>query len=248
MMRLYTFPISHYSEKARWALDYKSVDYDPVHLLPGPHVLTIKRLAKHTTVPVLSDGDVHVQGSSEIIDYVEQRFPKKPLTPTDHDEARRARELCDLADHEIGGPLRRILYDSLIRDGDTVKHLWTQHGPAWGKLFYAVAYPALARAVRRRYALKPDTRRRFLDAIEKFDAALEGREFLAADAFGRADLTLAALLAPLITPPEHPLTWPDRVPPEPVELADRIRDSATWRHAERMYRDHRGRTRGFGSD
>ena len=35
MLCLYTFQVSHFSEKARWALDWKGVKYHERRLLPG---------------------------------------------------------------------------------------------------------------------------------------------------------------------------------------------------------------------
>ena len=32
-MKLYQFAISHFSEKVRWALDYKNLNYQPVFLI-----------------------------------------------------------------------------------------------------------------------------------------------------------------------------------------------------------------------
>ena len=43
-IKLYQFCISHYCEKARWALDYKGINYQTVNLLPGQHVNTIRKL------------------------------------------------------------------------------------------------------------------------------------------------------------------------------------------------------------
>jgi len=45
MLTLYQFPISHYCEKIRWALDHKGLDYKLVNLLPGFHVSTAKKLS-----------------------------------------------------------------------------------------------------------------------------------------------------------------------------------------------------------
>jgi len=55
MLTLYQFPISHYCEKARWALDYKKLDYRKVNLLPGPHMKKTKKLSGKTQVPVLEE-------------------------------------------------------------------------------------------------------------------------------------------------------------------------------------------------
>ena len=54
---LYQFPISHFCEKARWALDYKGLDYTTKNLLPGLHVKTTKKLAARSSVPGTFAGD-----------------------------------------------------------------------------------------------------------------------------------------------------------------------------------------------
>ena len=46
--RLYTFTISHFAEKARWALDYKRIHYQEKRLVPGSHVPIVKRMAPST--------------------------------------------------------------------------------------------------------------------------------------------------------------------------------------------------------
>ena len=48
MTRLYTFTISHFAEKARWALDYKGIHYQEKRLVPGSHIPIVKRMAPGT--------------------------------------------------------------------------------------------------------------------------------------------------------------------------------------------------------
>jgi glutathione S-transferase len=52
MLKLYTFNLSHFSEKARWTLDYEGISYEERVLLPGPHQLVTRRIARRTHVPV----------------------------------------------------------------------------------------------------------------------------------------------------------------------------------------------------
>lgn len=78
MIQLYQFPLSHYCEKVRWALDYKRIPYKIKNLLPGPHLLTIKKIAPKTTVPVIVDAGQVVQDSTQIISYLDAREPIKP--------------------------------------------------------------------------------------------------------------------------------------------------------------------------
>lgn len=76
-MKLLVFPHSHYCEKARWALDHKGLAFAEVPLMPGFHMSTVRRYASDTCVPVLLNDGMAVQGSSEIIDYLEQQFPSR---------------------------------------------------------------------------------------------------------------------------------------------------------------------------
>ena len=83
MFELYDFRFSHYSEKARWALDFKGVPYTPRHLLPGFHLRTTRKLAPRSRVPILKTDGAVIQGSTEIIDFLEQTIPERSLTPPD---------------------------------------------------------------------------------------------------------------------------------------------------------------------
>ncbi|HYY74623.1 MAG TPA: glutathione S-transferase N-terminal domain-containing protein, partial [Solirubrobacterales bacterium] len=57
---LWHIEISHYNEKARWALDLKGVDYERRAPTPGAHMLVALWLTRgrHKTFPVLQlDGE-----------------------------------------------------------------------------------------------------------------------------------------------------------------------------------------------
>ena len=103
MIRLYTFTISHFAEKARWSLDYKGIPYQEKRLVPGSHIPIVKRIAPSTFVPVLQDAGRIIQGSSAIIDYVDEHSPEPPLTPADPSERQRTLELEHWLDCEFGG-------------------------------------------------------------------------------------------------------------------------------------------------
>ena len=66
---LYIFAISHYCEKARWALDYLNIDYRLQYLSPISYTKILRGLGvADTTLPVLSTDSLTLQGSSQIID------------------------------------------------------------------------------------------------------------------------------------------------------------------------------------
>ncbi len=240
-MRLYTFQISHFSEKARWALDLAGIPYEEKRLIPGAHVFVTRRLAKKTSVPVLVDGKTIVQGSRAILDQLESdpRFARYAVAP-EHRE--RATKLEALADRAFGRGTQCIFYDALFEHPKNVVDLWTQRGPSWGRAFYAVMLPLIRIRIRQMYRIHPkgvaEAKVAFNEAFDEMDRALESREFLFGDALSRADIAVAALLAPLCRPKEHPLQWP-----EPVEklreFTSPFEGRPTWEWVLRLYREHR---------
>ncbi|HEU5060532.1 MAG TPA: glutathione S-transferase N-terminal domain-containing protein, partial [Kofleriaceae bacterium] len=146
---LYVFTISHFAEKARWALDHKRVPYRPVVLLPGPHGLTTRRLAPGTEVPLLVHEGRAVQGSSAIIDHAERVWRERPLTPAGREQE--ASELERTLDRDIGEHGRRVLYSHALDRPDVTVPLFTAGGPRWGALFYRFAYRVIAGIIRSTY-------------------------------------------------------------------------------------------------
>lgn len=243
MLKLYTFNISHFSEKARWALDYEGIPYDERVLLPGPHQLVTRRVARRTHVPVLEHDGRYVQGSGAIIDYVADRLGGAKLTARDPAGRARALELENKLDQVFGRGVQQVLYSALLKDRRTVIDLWSSGGPFWAKGFYAVAFPAVASVVKRMYKTTDvegvaRAGQRFVTTFDELDAMLAKQPYLGGDAPDRTDITLAALLAPVCRVAEHRVQWPAM----PAELADfeaSLRGRPTWNHVLRMYRDHR---------
>jgi glutathione S-transferase len=245
MPKLYTFTISHYAEKARWALDHKRVAYDEQRLLPGPHMFVTKRLGRKTSVPVLLDGERSIQGSSAIIDYADERWPAEPLTPLDAGGRQMALALERQLDCDFGEVLRRAFYADALSHRALVVPLFTQGGPWWGPLFYRVGFGFVARGIRDMYDINQETaardHERLAEEVERLDALLQGKQYLVGERFSRADLTLAALAAPMFDPPEHSTRWPaaSLYPPRVAELRQRFVGTRLHAHVLRMYREHR---------
>ncbi len=240
--RLTTFLISHFSEKARWALDFERVTYTERALLPGPHLLVTRGLAAKTSVPILEHAGRAIQGSSAILDYIAAELGQRELEP-DAGRVSRARELEVLADRAFGLGVQRISYSYLLGDSrEAVIDLFTQKGPWWGRAFYALAYPIVAKETRRMYDITPEavteSKALFRRAMDDCDAELSGQPYLGGERFTRLDITVAALLAPLCRPPEHVVNWPEL----PARLAEFVREfegRPTWTHVLDMYRRHR---------
>jgi glutathione S-transferase len=241
-LQLYTFAISHFSEKARWALDFEGLVYEERLLIPGPHLWTTRRLAPRTTVPILRHGRATVQGSSAILDYLHTVLGRTRLARPASAEPPADPGLEARLDRAFGLGIQRIFYGALLDRRAVVTDLWCQHGPPWAPVFYALAYRGVAAAVRRRFKITPDAieraKQRFRETVAETDALLEARRYLDGDAPGRTDVTLAALLAPACRPPEHRMRWPEP-PPELAEFLEPFEGGPTWNHVRHMYRAHR---------
>ena len=79
--RLITIPISHFCEKARWALDRAGVEYVEQRHLQVIHVLAARRAGGGRTVPVLVTAEGRVcPESSDILRWADtQVAPERRL-------------------------------------------------------------------------------------------------------------------------------------------------------------------------
>jgi len=102
MLELYQFELSQYSEKVRFILDYKGLDYKKVEVTPGVGQLELLRLSGQTKVPVLKDGETIIADSTEIALYLDRKYPEKPLLPTDPVQRGQCLLLEEWADESIG--------------------------------------------------------------------------------------------------------------------------------------------------
>src|SRR5262245_59025813 len=91
---LITIPISHYCEKARWALDRTGVPYREQAHLQLVHRLAVRRAGGRTTVPVLVCGDRVLADSADIVAEADTRAPPASrLYPDDAEAAAEVRGL-----------------------------------------------------------------------------------------------------------------------------------------------------------
>jgi glutathione S-transferase len=240
-LRLYTFTLSHFCEKARWGLDRAGLAYKEVILLPGFHRRRLRRLRAGKRVPVLTAGDRVIVGSSQILDFVDDQGGAPPLLSSDPALRAEALEWERFIDREVGETLRLVLYYYALHNPRPLVGAWSRGGPFWAPVLYRLILPRAVHQVKRLLDINPDSarrdERRLHHAFQVLDQRLATRRFLVGDTFGRADLTLAALCAPLLRPEQHP--W--RAPavfgqvPEVEALRERLRASPTGQHVAAAY-------------
>jgi glutathione S-transferase len=100
--------------------------------------------------------------------------------------------------------------------------------------------------MRRGMNITAESAERSLDYIRTVFASVDdllsdGRTFLTGDLFSAADLTFAALAAPVLLPKNYGSRLPtlDDVPTELLATIDEFRTSRAGAFALRIYRDHR---------
>jgi glutathione S-transferase len=249
-MKLLEFPHSHYCEKARWALDHKQIPYERVSVMPGRHLQTIGRIAPDTSVPVLLDRDVVIQGSSAIIDYLDRDIPGAPppqgapLTPRDPEERKRCRALEGEFDAVFGVNLRRALYFHLLPHSAFVRHCFMSRSSRWEQLQFTVMYRFMRNKVEEKYAVTQSEVERGLaemgNALDYWDGVLLPGEYLVGGRFTRADLSLSSMLYFVGLPSEFESPWPVNPPnSQAEEMIQSLKDRPTLHWVEHIYRTHR---------
>ena len=111
---LITIPISHYCEKARWALDRAGVSYREHAHLQLIHWVAVRRAGGGRTAPVLVCGDRVLADSADIVDEADaQAPPDRRLYPDDPNAAEEVRTLERDFDANLGPDGRRWMYNGL---------------------------------------------------------------------------------------------------------------------------------------
>ena len=83
MLRLITIPISHYCEKARWALERADIPYREERHVQLIHRIAARRAGGGQTVPVLVTPEGTLGESEDILRWVDGRTePERWLFPT----------------------------------------------------------------------------------------------------------------------------------------------------------------------
>lgn len=212
-IRLYQFAISHYCEKVRWALDYKGLSYEAISLLPGQHVKTIRKLTgKDSSVPVLDHDGHRVQGSKEIIDYLDETFPENPLTPADPQAREAAMAWEHRLDEEVGPAVRCYSYHHFLQRPKVVVPLLAAGTPFYNRILLKLAFSRVDEIMRKWMKINEKTAELSRETMEAYlielAEAYQQKPYLAGDSFSRADLTAAALFAPMFQPEQYPVPWP----------------------------------------
>lgn len=242
--RLITIPFSHYCEKARWALDACGIAYEEDGHLPLFHYAATLRAGAKRTVPAMIDGKTVIPDSTPIIAWADARRPGTLLPAADPDRAD-ALALEDEFDRHLGPATRRWMYFQLL-DRRDLDHVLLANVPRWESTALRGTRPVAIAYLKRMLKIDAAGAVRSLDKIDDAFASVgallgDGRRFLVGERFTVADLTFAALSAPVLLPAQYGSPLP-ALTDFPVETRTRVE---TWRRsppgqfALRIYAEHR---------
>ncbi len=200
-IKLHQIPFSHNTKKVRVALRAKGLEFNAVDVNPilRPR---IRVSSGQWLLPVLEEDGRFIGDSTAICLYLEGRYPEPALLPVEPDERAGALRAARLADDSFMELTRRIAYAKITANPEVMAQMFFpglpgRAGPAVGR--------GLAAAIRRRFAVSEARSGADVDEALAVSAQADrlrgGRDFLFGGRLSLADISLAAMSAPLALGP-----------------------------------------------
>jgi glutathione S-transferase len=101
MLTLFTNAFSPFARKVAMALEYKGLAYEAADGLARANHERLLAVNPRAEVPVLVDGDLTVVNSSDIVAYLDLKYPQRPIYPADLKARVEARALERLGDTRV---------------------------------------------------------------------------------------------------------------------------------------------------
>jgi glutathione S-transferase len=243
---LITIPLSHYCEKARWALDRAALPYRE-----EPHAPLLHRI--HTrrndggSVPVLVHGSARLIDSTAIVHFADKAGAGGVLYPRDPEARREVAALEEQFDTQLGPHVRRWAYGELLSQPKLLRSVWSRGVPRFEAGLIPMMAPLIRRLIRTAYKITPESAQRSLQRVHGIFAQVDqrltdGRKYLIGDRFTAADLTFASLAAPALFPFEYRGILPelDAVSAALRDEVSRLRETDAGRFGLRLFSTERG--------
>ncbi len=119
-MRAFDSAFSPFARKVRLAIELKGLDAEFVDGLDRRNHDALRAVNSRLEVPALVDGDLVIVGSSDIVDYLDHRYPETPLLPADPAKRAAARHWQRIADTLVDAALTNVSYWSWAERDDTM--------------------------------------------------------------------------------------------------------------------------------
>lgn len=252
MLELYQFELSHYCEKVRLILDYKGLAYRKIEVTPGVGQLDLFKLSGQRQVPVLKDGVEVIADSTAIAFYLDQRYPDRPILPTDPEQ----RALCLLieewADESIGTNARKVMLNAFSQNPDLRSAALPATTPGFLRsVVEAVpreALDLLGTGVGLGGDAVKSARKAMQQNLESLSVLLANKPYLVTDRPTLADFAVAGLSMYVKFPAGPYVDIPESLKGKGVAgLADAAAYLTFWEWRDRLYADYRKAVSGTGA-
>jgi glutathione S-transferase len=245
MRRLITIPISHYCEKARWALERAGLPYTEERHVQGVHRVAARRAGGGSTVPVLVAPEGVFAESEQILLYADESLPEeKRLFPAEPALRSDVEAVSRWLDEGLGPEGRRVMYANMLEQRRLMLSVNCQGVPAWERRAMTALWPVMVRWGKRELGIGPTTLGDDEPRVwHTFDAIAErladGRPYLCGERFTAADLTFAALSASVLVPPQYGvwLPQPEVLPDEIGGVVRAFRAHPAGEYALKLFRE-----------
>lgn len=189
MIKIYQFEVSPFCDKVRRACRYKQLPFEvqEVSMLSAGKYSSAKKL------PVIDDGPERVEDSTQIVQYLDKKYPEPSLYPTDPAELALCNVLEDWADESL------YYYDIALHFSfpENAKrragHI-LQHEKPWLKKLLGPLTPGLLRKMGENQGAGRRPREVILEDIDRHIASisnlLEDKDFLLPSGLSAADLSI----------------------------------------------------------
>ena len=249
--RLITFRISHYCEKARWALDrLPNFPYVEECHLPPLHRLKTTPLGGNS-VPVLITENAVFKDSADILKHIDQKSPPGfKLYPESLALRHEVEQLEAQFNHQLGVLIRQWGYFHALQNRTLMQQMWCDRVPTWERSLFSSLFPLTRYLVHSRYNVHRKSALIAYHQTQQIFAAVshhlsDGRRYLVGDCFSAADLAFASLSSPGLVPPEYGGCFPklNQLPDDMIEQIQTLRATAAGKYALRLYRQERRRNK-----
>lgn len=240
---------SHYCEKVAWALELAGMAYQREIHAPAFHVPAVKRAGGTKTTPVLvvEDGEQRVvlDDSTPILRWIQQQ-PDARFRPYLDEDSAEALALEERFDLELGPATRRVAYWHLLPHRALALPIMIAGAPAWEQRLVSLGFPLLRAMMMKGMKINAEGARRSAAKIDAVFTDVEamladGRPYLLGDRLSGADLTFAALAAPLLLPASYGAQLPGlhELPAEAQAALQPYIQRPAGAFGLRLYADHR---------
>src|SRR5262245_189865 len=228
--------ISPFCELARWVLERLGIEYHESCHAPIFNVPFTKLAGGGVNVPVVQTPDAVLE-TEALLGYLDRHAPQREgLYPTDPALRRETQDLVHWLITDVAIAVRLYAYAHMLPRRDVTSRLMTARAPFWERAIVRMIYPIQAWAMRRALGISDESvaeaRRHILSAFDKLSQRLASSSYLVGPTLTVADLTFAAVTAPVTLPPEYgaPLPAFAELPAPMQETVCALRVTAAGRY------------------